>query len=68
MGLDRGEQTGVWAFSFLGTAQTHTGLAPYGRHLLSFLNSRACVHKDPKVPLSTEKLNLSCESLPSSQL
>lgn len=44
-------------------SDTHTELTPYERHLLSFLNSRAPVHKDPKVPLAAEKLNLSCESL-----
>lgn len=62
--LDRGSQTGVWGF-FLpkNCSDTHTELAPYGRHLLSFLNSRAPAHKDPEVPLATEKLNLSCGSL-----
>lgn len=62
-GLDRGRQTGVWGIFLLKShSDIHTELAPYGRHLLAFLNSRPPVHEGPKVPLATEKLNLSCES------
>lgn len=48
MGLDRGRQTGVLGFFIpKNHSDTHPELAPYGRHLLSFLNSRTPVHKDP---------------------